>query len=75
MKQVYSTHSNRTELNSNTPTFFDTINIWFKNIYLKLHFEKIHCIHFKTRNNPAIDMKIGYSNKLIPTILSSKFLG
>jgi len=34
-----------------------------------------HCIHFKTRNSPAIDMKIGYNNKLIPSVLSTKFLG
>jgi len=35
----------------------------------------VHCNHFKTRNSQAIDMKIGYNNKLIPSFLSTKFLG
>jgi len=26
-------------------------------------------------NSPAIDMKIGYNNKLIPSVISTKFLG
>jgi len=34
----------------------------------------MHYNHFKTRNSQTIDMKIGY-NKLIPSILSTKFLG
>jgi len=72
---ILFTHSNTTELNSNTSTFFETINIWLKNSYLKLNFEKTHCIHFKTENNPAIDVYIGYNNKLIPNFLSTKFLG
>jgi len=35
----------------------------------------MHCNHFKTRNSEAIDVKIGYNNKLIPNVLSTKFLG
>ena len=37
--------------------------------------EKNYFIHFKSRNNPTIDMKISYNNKLIPNALSTKFLG
>jgi hypothetical protein len=71
---IIFTHTNATEFNSNTHTFFETINTWLKNNYLSLNFEKkkIYCIHFKTRNN---DMKIGYNNKLIPSALPTKFLG
>ena len=72
---ILFTHSNTTELNSNTSTFFESINIWLKNSYLKLNFEKTHCILFETGNNPAIDMNNGYNNKLIPVVLSTKFLG
>ena len=39
-----------------------------------LNFEKTHCIHLKIRNSPATDMKIGYNNKLIPSVPSTKFL-
>jgi len=64
-----------TELNSNIHTVFETINTLFKNNYLSLNFgEKTHCNHFKTRNSQAIDKKIGYNNKLIPSVLSTKFL-
>ena len=52
-------------MNSNTDTVFDTKNTWFK---------KLNCIHLKVRNSPAIDMKIGYNNKLIPSVPSTKFL-
>ena len=68
-------HLNTTELNSNTSTFFETIKIWLKNRYPKLNFEKNHCIDFKTGNNPATDTNIGYNNKLILNVLSTKFLG
>jgi hypothetical protein len=43
--------------------------------YLSLHLGKTHCTHFKTRNSLSIDMKIAFNNKLIPSALSTKFLG
>ena len=73
---ILFTHTDTTEFNSNTHTVFKTINPWLKNNYLSLNLKKItHCIYFKTRNNPPIDMKIGYNNKLIPGAPSTKFLG
>jgi hypothetical protein len=51
------------------------LNTWLKNNYLSLNFEKKYFIHFKAKNNPPIDMKSGYNNKLIPSALSTKFLG
>jgi len=35
------THSNTTELNSNTHTVFETKNTWSKNNYHSLNFEKL----------------------------------
>jgi hypothetical protein len=75
MEQVYSLLTQTQQLNSNTSTYFETVNIWLKSSYLKLNFEKTHSIHFKTENNPTIDVNIGYNNKLIPNFLSTKFLG
>jgi len=68
---IPSTHSNTTELNSNTYTVFETVNTWFKNNYLSLNFwggggRETDFIHFKTRYSPTIDMNTGYNNKLIP---------
>jgi len=37
--------------------------------------EKRHHIHFITKNNPTINMKIVYGNKLGPNVLHTKFLG
>jgi len=73
---ILFTHSDTTELNSNTYTILETVNTWFKNNYISLNFgkKKPHSVHFKTRNSPAIDMKIDYNNKLIPSVLSTKFL-
>jgi len=64
-----------TELNSNTSKFFETLNMWLKNKYLKVNLKKTHYVHFKTGNNPAIDINIGYNNKLIPNVPSTKFFG
>ena len=66
---------NTTEFNSDTHTVFETINTWLKNNNLSLNFEKNYFIHFKTRSNRTIDMKIGYNNKLIPNALTTKLLG
>jgi hypothetical protein len=71
---MHFTHSNTTELSSNTSTFFETINIWLKTVISNEILKKTNCIHFKTGNNPAIDMNIGY-NKLISSVPSTRFLG
>jgi hypothetical protein len=68
--------SNTTELNSNIYTGFETINTWFKNSHLSLNFEKkTRCIHSKTMKSSAVNMATSYNNKLIPNVLSTKFLG
>jgi len=38
---TFFTHSNTTEVNSNTHIVFETINTWFKNNYHSLNFEKL----------------------------------
>ena len=57
----------------NTNIFFTHTNTWLKSNYLSLNKKK--CIHFKTRNSPSVDMKIGLNNKLMPNALFTKFLG
>jgi hypothetical protein len=72
---IIFTHSNKTKFNSDIRTVFETINTLFNNNYLSLHFRKTCYTHFKTGNSPSIDMKIAFSNKLIPNDLSTIFLG
>ena len=47
----------------------------FKGNFLSLNFEKTHYIHYITKNNPTINIKIHYDSKLIPSIINTKFLG
>jgi len=68
-------NSNCTNYSRDIHTVFELINKWFKGNFLSLNFEKTHCFHFITKNNPALIMKIGDVNKLIPTILHTKFFG
>jgi len=61
------------------PTSLITIrtSLQFSNLQINfpvLNFEKTHYIHFITKNNPTINIKIGYDNKLIPNILHTIFL-
>jgi hypothetical protein len=61
------------------PTSLITIrtSLQFSNLQINIllpNFEKTHYIHFITKNNPAINVKTGYDNKLIPNILDTKFL-
>jgi hypothetical protein len=56
-------------------TVFKLKSKWFKGNFLSLNFEKTNTIHFITKNNPIINMKIVYDNKLLPIILHTKFVG
>ena len=70
---ILFTNSNITNYNKDIPTVFKLANKWFRGNFLPLNFEKTHYIHFITQNNPTINMKTGYDNKLIPNILYTKF--
>jgi hypothetical protein len=74
MIQVYSLLTQKSLKLIQIIIVFATINTLFKNIYLSLNLKKTYYIHFKTRNSPSIDMKIGLNNRSIPSALSSKFL-
>jgi len=52
-------------------TFLNFLNLQIN--FLLLNSEKTHYIHFITKNNPTINMKTDYDNKLIPNILHTKF--
>jgi len=70
---ILFTHTNTTKFNSNIRTVFEIVTLGWKTIISHSILKKKYFFHFKTRNNPSIDMKIGY-NKLIPNALSTRFL-
>jgi hypothetical protein len=72
---ILYTNSSCPDYGKHIHTVFELINKRFKGNFLSLNFEKKHYFHFITKNNPALNMKIGDVNKLIPTILHTKFLG
>jgi hypothetical protein len=51
------------------------LNKWFKANKLKLNFDKTNLLKFATNNKTRINLNIGYDNKIIIEILTTKFLG
>jgi len=72
---ILFTNSNLAIYSKDSHTVFECINKWFKGNFLSLNLEKTHYIYFITRNNTTTNMKIGYDNKLIPSLLHTTFLG
>ena len=71
---ILLTNSNLTNYNKDIYTIFKLINNWFEGNFLSLNFEKTHSIHFITKSNPTVNMKICCDNNLIPSVLWTKFL-
>jgi hypothetical protein len=71
---ILFTHSNTTKFIANIHTVFEIISTWFKTVIFNKILKKTRYIHFKTRNRPSNDMKIGLDNRLIPSDLHTKFL-
>jgi hypothetical protein len=72
---ILFTNSNLTNYNKGIYKIFKLINKWFKGNFLSLNFEKTHYIHFITKSNPTVNMKICCNNNLVPSVLHTKFLG
>jgi hypothetical protein len=54
---------------------FICVNNWFKSNLLSINVNKTHCIHFKPKNKPPIEVNIAYNNQLIKTVSNIKTLG
>ena len=68
-------HSNLTDFNKNTDIVFVTLNKWFKANQLSLNFNKTNYIHFTTKGNMSVNLKIAFNNNLITSSCFTKFLG
>jgi len=67
-------HSNLIDFNRNIHIVFATLNKWFRLNQLSLNFNKTNYIHFTTKRNMSINLKIGFNNNLITNSSYTKFL-
>jgi len=67
-------HSNLIDFNKNIHIFFATLNKWFTANQLCLNFNNTNYVHFTTKGNMAVNLKIGFNNNLITNSSYTKFL-
>jgi len=68
-------HSNPTDFNKNIYTVFITLNKWLGPNQLSLNFNITNYIHFTTKRNMSVNLKIGFNNNFITNSSYTKFLG
>jgi hypothetical protein len=68
-------HSNLIDHNKNIHIIFTALNKWLKANQLSLNFNKTNYVHFTTKRNMSINLKIGFSNNFIINSTYTKFLG
>jgi hypothetical protein len=68
-------HFKLTDLNKNICTVFTTLNKWLRANQLSLNFNKTHYVHFTTKKNMSVNLKIGFNNNFITNSSYTKFLG
>jgi hypothetical protein len=66
--------SNARDFQVNMDSTFNHVNKWFKTNLLTININKTHYIQFKTKNKPAIDIKIVRNEQPITTAHNIKFL-
>jgi len=72
---VLFAHSNLTDLNKNICIVFTTLNKRLRANQLSLNFNKTNYVHFTTKKNMSVNLKIGFNNKFITNSPYTKFLG
>jgi len=72
---ILFTHSNLTDFNKNIYIVFTTLNKWLTANQLPLNFNKTNYVHFKTKRNTSVNLKIGFNNNFITNSSYTKFLG
>ena len=58
-------HSNPIDFNKNIYIIFITLNKWLRANQLSLNFNKTNYVHFTTKRNRSLNLKIGFNNNFI----------
>ena len=72
---ILFTHSNPVDFNRNIDTTFITLNKWLRANQLSLNFNKTSYVHFTTKRNMSVNLKIYFNNNIITNSSYTKFLG
>jgi len=72
---ILFTHSNLIDFNKSIHIIFTTLNKWLRANQLSLNFNKTNYVHFTTKRNMPVHLKIGFNNNLITNSSFTKFLG
>ena len=62
------------ELNKNIHIIFTTLSKWLRANYLSLNLNKTNYVHFTTKRNMSVDLKIGFNNIFITSSTYTKLL-
>jgi len=68
-------HSNPIDFNKNIYIVFITLKQRLRVNQLSLNFNKTNYVHFTTKRNMSVNLKIGFNNKFITNSSYTKFLG
>jgi hypothetical protein len=68
-------HSNLIDYNKNIYIVFRTLNKWLRANQLSLNFNKTNYVHFTTKRNMSVNLKIGFNNNFITNSSYTKYLG
>jgi len=68
-------HSNPIDFNKNIYIVFVTLNKWLRANQLSLNFNKTNYVHFTTKRNMSVNLKIGFNNNFITNSSYTKLLG
>jgi hypothetical protein len=67
-------YSNLIDLNKNISIIFKTLNKWLRANQLYLNFNKTNYVHFTTKRNMSVNLKIGFNNNFINNSSYTTFL-
>jgi len=67
--------SNLIYFNKNISIVFTTLNKWLGANQLSLNFNKINYVHFTSKRNMSVNLKIDFNNNFITNSSYTKFLG
>ena len=72
---VLFTHCNLIDLDKNIYIVFTTLNEWLRANQLSSNFNKTTYVHFTTKRNMSVKLKIGFNNNFITNSSYTLFLG